>query len=464
MSDTPPTIHPADPASEPEPSWLEKALLLRRGEAPAALLGAAYFFCVLLSYYMMRPLREAAGIAGGVDKIPWLMTATLLAMLGANPLYAWLVSRLPRRTFIPVVYHFFGANLLVFWGLYTWFERSHPDWKLGLGYAFYVWLSVFNLFVVSVFWGFMADGMGRERGRRLFGFLGIGGTIGAITGSWLVKNLIRGFGNPDDPWLRLERPEIVLLSLIPLELCVVCVWLLGKRFRKAEAAARETALAPVPREPGRGVLDGLRLIVESPYLRTIGIYMLLFTITSTMLYFEQGKIIERTYPDDAARTAAFANIDLYSNILTLVTQLFLTGRLITSLGVGVAISVLPVITVLGFAALAFHPAIMVVTVFQVIRRGLHYAVDRPARETLFAGLSPDAIYKSKPFIDTFVYRAGDMLGGWLPLGLRTAGVALGWAAVPLAAAWVVGAVILGRRPEVRATREPAEPTGASRRP
>lgn len=449
MSDAPPTSRPSPTPEPPEGNVLERALLLRAGEAPAALLGAAYFFLVLLSYYMMRPLREASGIAGGADKIPLLMTATLLAMLGANPVFAWLVSRMPRRKFIPLVYHFFAMNLLVFYGLFKWFKHDHSDWQLGLGYTFYVWLSVFNLFVVSVFWGFMADGMGRERGRRLFGFLGIGGTLGAIAGAWLVKSLIKGVGDPAHPWLRLDRPEVVLLSLVPLELCVVCVWLLGKRFRKEEAAAKASGAAPAPREPGPGVMAGFMLIVRSSYLRSITLYMLLFSLTSTLLYYQQGKIIESTYPDDAARTAAFADIDVYSNVLTLVMQVFVTGRLITMLGVGVAIAVLPVVTLLGFGALSLHPALVMVTVFQVVRRGLHYAVDRPARETLFAGLTPDAIYKSKPFIDTFVYRAGDMLGGWMPLALQTAGVALVWFSVPLAVAWLVGAVLLGRRPEVR---------------
>ncbi len=449
MNDSPPTTVPE---SAPEPTWLERALLLRPGEAPAAVLGAAYFFCVLLSYYLMRPLRESFGIARGADKLPWLMTGTLLAMLLANPLFAALVSRLPRRKFIPIVYHFFALNLLAFYGLFQWFRRDHPEWQVGLGYAFYIWLSVFNLFVVSVFWGFMADGMGRERGRRLFGFLGVGGTLGAITGAWLVGSLSAGFGAPDDPWLKFDRPSMMLLSLVPLELCTLFVWLLGKRFRQSERSSATDRDAA--REPGPGVWTGIGMVGASPYLRAIALYMLLYTVTSTLLYIRQGEIIESTYTDQAERTAAFANIDLYTNILTLVTQLFVTGRLMSTLGVGFAIAVLPVLTVAGFAALAMHPAIIVVTVFQVARRGLHYAVDRPARETLFAGLSPDAIYKSKPFIDTFVYRAGDMLGGWLPTLLRLAGVAVGWAAVPLAVLWLAGAIALGRRPEVRSHPAP----------
>lgn len=429
-----------------------------------------YFFLVLFSYYLMRPLRESFGIAKGADKLPWVMTATLVAMLGVNPVFAWVVSRLPRRRFIPIVYRFFGVNLLLFFALFHLFGRHKGDWALtvghdaagnavtmdalvALGYVFYVWLSVFNLFVVSVFWGFMADVMGRERSRRLFGLVAIGGTVGAIVGSWMLGGLRSGTWSV--AWLefktqyRVDPAWVMLGAIVPLELALWCVRSLSQGGAHAPARAGDT---PHSAEPTRGVAEGFKLIVSSRYLSLIAFYMLLFTITSTLLYLEQGRIIGAAFPERADQDAAFARLDFWTNVLALTTQVFLAGRLISWVGVGVVLLVLPLITVGGFAALTWSPdSVVVLMVFQVARRGLHYAVDRPARESLFAGLSSDAIYKSKPIIDTFVYRAGDMLGGWAPTAWANLwaphAVALGWLWLPVALIWVGAAALLGKRPE-----------------
>jgi AAA family ATP:ADP antiporter len=407
----------------------------------------------------MRPVRETMGIARGADKLPLLMTGTLVAMLAANPLFARLVSRLPRRRFIPIMYRFFAGNLVAFFVIFQIFKGNGPDAKpaalVNLGYAFYIWLSVFNLFVVSIFWGFMADLWGRERGRRLFGIIGIGGTLGAIVGAYLVGALRTGIGPENAPWIKLTAPQLMLLAIVPLELAVQCVLVLS---RQPDFAAPRSDTADAAREPSPRASEGFRLLAASPYLRFIALYMLLFTVTSTVLYYQQARIIEQTYPDETARTKAFANIDLWTNVLTLLTQMFLTGHIIRYLGVAVALAILPTLTLFGFGLLWAHPAIGALMVFQVARRGLHYAVDRPTRETLFAGLSPDSIYKSKPFIDTFVYRAGDMIGAWAPQLLAKTGLALGWLSVPLAALWLVGAILLGLRPEVR-----TKPDGSRKR-
>jgi len=399
-----------------KPGIWNRLVRVRPGEGASLLLATGYFFFLMLGYYLLRPLREAMGIAKGADKLPWLMTGTLLAMLLANPAFAALVSRLPRRRFIPWAYRFFGLNLLVFFVL---FRILPGHGGTALGYTFYIWLSVYNLFVVSVFWGFMADLFTEEQGKRLFAFIAMGGTLGAIVGAGLTEALSRGelFG-----WalhLKASPAALVLVAAGFLELAVQCVLALARRFRLGNQAGG-------PREPGPGLLEGLRLIGKSRYLALICTYMLLFTLTTTFLYMAQGAIVAKVFANQAARAAAFARIDFWVNVLTLVTQLFFTSRLITAFGLRPVLVLLPVLTVVGFGALWVWPTFAVLAVFQVLRRGLHYAVDRPAREILYIPLGADEKYKSKPFIDTFVYRGGDFLGAWAP-------AFLGWLTVPVAA-------------------------------
>jgi AAA family ATP:ADP antiporter len=416
----------------------------------AAALAAGYFFFLLLGYYMLRPVREAMGIRGGVDRLPWLMTATMVAMAAVNPVYAALVSRWPRRRFIPWVYRFAAANLVLF---YVLFELTPEHGGIGLGYAFYIWLSVFNLFVVSVFWGFVGDMFGPERAKRLFGIVAVGGTLGAIVGAQVAGLLVGGM--KVGPWLTVSvpPPTMMLLAVVPLELAVRCMMALARRFGlmdEAGSMASAGQMASAGRmepagkaEPGPGAWEGIRLVAGSRYLQMIGVYILLYAMTSTLLYLEQARIVKATFTDPAAQTAAFAKLDLWTNLLTLGVQLFLTGRIMGWLGVRGTLAIVPALSVVGFAALAVNPTFGVLAVFQVLRRGLHYAVDRPAREVLFTVLSADAKYKSKPLIDTFIYRTGDLIGVWTPGWLALMGVGAAVVAVPAAAVWGVTGIVLG---------------------
>lgn len=413
---------------------LRRLVLLDEGEAPALLWSALYFFLLLFGFYLLRPVREAMGIARGADKLPWLMTGTLLAMALANPAFAALVSKLPRRRFIPLAYRFFALNMLAFFLAFR-FLPHHGG--AALGFAFYIWLSVFNLFVVSVFWGLMSDVWSEAQGRRLFGFIATGGTLGAIAGAALTGALTKGF-DLGGLRLKVDPLSLLLLSVLTLELAVLCVKRLAAIFQLGGVAHGE-------REPGSGPLEGLRLIATSRYLQLICAYMLLFTITSTFLYLQQGAIVERAFSGTAARTAAFARIDLWVNVLTLATQVFLTGRIITTLGIPVVVSILPVLTMAGFGALWIWPTFGVMALFQVLRRGLHYAVDRPAREILYIPLGPEERYKSKPFIDTFIYRGGDLLGVWAPTALAALAIPLGLAAVGCSGLWLGSSIALGQR-------------------
>jgi AAA family ATP:ADP antiporter len=295
---------------------LRRLVLLDEGEAPALLWSALYFFLLLFGFYLLRPVREAMGIARGADKLPWLMTGTLLAMALANPAFAALVSRLPRRRFIPRTYRFFALNMLAF---FLAFRLLPNHGGAALGYAFYIWLSVFNLFVVSVFWGLMSDVWTEVQGKRLFGFIAMGGTLGAIAGAAVTGALTKGVALGGLA-LKVEPLSLLLLSMLTLELAVQCVKRLAAIFHLGDVAHGE-------REPGPGLLEGLRLIATSRYLQLICAYMLLFTVTSTFLYLEQGRIVAGAFRDTASRTAAFAQLDLWVNVLTLATQVFLTGRL-----------------------------------------------------------------------------------------------------------------------------------------
>ncbi|MDX9910678.1 MAG: Npt1/Npt2 family nucleotide transporter [Phycisphaerales bacterium] len=405
---------------------------LRPGEGVSLIASGLYFFLVLGSYYTLRPVREAVGIERGYDNLPWLMTATLGAMLLVNPLFAWLVSRVPRRVFIPATHRFFATNVVLMGGMFLLLDDHARVW---LGYVFYVWLSVFNLFVISLFWAFMTDAWGREAGGRLFGAIGVGGTLGAMAGAAFTQHLARD----------LHTGVLMLASAVLLECGVWAMrWVARARGSIITSSARSE------REPGPGMLAGLRLVVTSRYFALICLYMLVFTTTQTFVYLEQGRIVEAAYPDRAARTAAFASLDFWTNTLTLLVQLFLTGRLIRWLGIGGTLCIMPAVTLLGFVALwlvgsrgegagsgeVTRTVFLTLFVFQVVRRSSQYAVARPTRELLFTGVSPDARYKAKTAIDTFVYRAGDMMGAWLPGVLGLAGGALGMVAGGLCLGWM----------------------------
>lgn len=441
-------------------SPLARLLGLKREELAPALLCAAYFFCLLLCYYLLRPVREAFGLARGYEDLPWLMTGTLIAMALASPLFAMFASRVPRRVFIPWTYRFFGLNILLFCVLLQLVpgpatpDEPVSDARAGVGYAFYIWLSVFNLFVVSVFWAVVADVFGPDRGKRAFAIAAVGGTLGAIAGALVAQALSRGVpdaGSVLSRWapqlnefLPLKSEWLLLLAIVPLECACQCVRLLRRWFENSRVVAGDRLVES--HEPTRDPLAGLKLIAGSPFLLTIGLFMLLFTTVGTLLYMEQGRIIGAAFPDEKERRAAFATIDLWSNIITLSIQLFLAGRIMRLLGPRGALLILPTVYIGGFTAMIISPTYGAMAAFQVARRGLHYAIDRPVRELLFAHLSADARYKAKTFIDTFVYRTGDMIGGWTPLvfkSLELAATIVAPVAVGLSVLWFGVAGALG---------------------
>ena len=394
------------------------------------LLACAYFFCLLAAWFIMRPIREQMGVAGGTRNLPWLYTGTLLSTLLVHPPFAALVARLPRDRFIALSNRFFIANILIFFVVFKTVPEADLVW---VGRVFFVWTSVFNLFVVSVFWAFMVDVFRTDQAKRLFGFIGVGGTVGGIAGA-AVTATFAGVVGPI---------ALFLVSAVFLELAVQCV----HQLNRAAPAARQTANGAEPLIGGQ-TLAGISHVIKSPYLLNICLYMMLFTIGSTILYFQQAQIAEQTYADRAGQTAFFARLDLAVNTLTLVTQLFLTGRLMKWLGVSVMLALLPLLTIAGFITLGIAPTLGVFVVFQVLRRSGEYAVARPTREVLYTVLTREDKYKAKHFIDTFIYRSGDQVGAWSMAGMAAVGLGLAgtaFVAVPLAGIWLVISIWLGRR-------------------
>ena len=418
---------------------LRRVVDVRDGEAAALLWSCAYFFFVLSAYYVIRPVRDEMGVAGSVENLAWLFTATLIGMLLVHPIFTALVARLPRRRFVPITYRFFILNLVVFFVALRAVDTAGALW---VGRVFYVWTSVFNLFVVSVFWSLVTDLYRPEQSRRLFGLVAVGGTLGAILGSSITAGLVHVVG----------QTTLLLVSALLLEASAWAARALDRQDAPMAAAARdEASSAPraAERVIGGRIFDGIRDVASSPYLLGIAALMLLFTITSTFLYFQQADIVARVYARNrAARTQLFANIDLAVNVLTLVTQVFFTGRVLRWLGIGVGLAFLPLMSAVGFAILGSAPVLAVVVVFQVLRRAANFAIQRPAREVLYTSLPRTEKYKAKNFNDTFVYRLGDQAGAWAytaiaGLGLGPSGLA--FTQIPLSIAWLLLALWLGRR-------------------
>jgi ATP:ADP antiporter, AAA family len=414
-----------------------RAIHARPGELKAVLLSFAYFFFLLSSYYILRPLRDEMGVAGGVQKLPWLFTGTFLAMLAAVPAFSALAARVPRHRFIPLSYRFFTANIVLFWALF-----ATGTFRVGSARAFFIWTSVYNLFVVSVFWSFMADIFRHEQGTRLYGFIAAGGSVGALAGPLLTTLLVKPLG----------PTNLLLVSALLLEATVQCVRALHRWSTVERRDERRERVAEQPL--GGSFISGIRVVFQSRFLLLICAYVLLLTATATFLYLEQAQIVAHASTDPRVRTALFARIDLVVNVLTLLIQGFITGRLLRRWGVGVGLALLPILTVGGFVALAALPTVFVITVVQGIRRAAHFAIERPAREILFIEVPREQKYKSKNFIDTVVYRGGDAITAWTSSALQALGlgiVPISALAVALSGVWLWNSISLARKDEAAAS-------------
>ena len=411
---------------------LRRLVDVRDDETRATLSSFLYFFFVMSGYFILRPIRDEVAASSGVTKLPWLFTGTLTVTLLFNPLFSGLVVRFRARRVIATSYHFFVVNLIGFYLLLRFSAGAHDSTvSIWTGRAFYVWTSAFNLFVVSIFWSFMADVFRSDQGKRLFGFIGVGGTLGSIIGSGVTA------------WLatRIGTMNLLLISAVLIELAVFTVVSFPRG--ASEDAARRSDV-PIGGKVWAGVTD----ILRSPYLLVICGFLILYVIGSTFLYFEQSDIVGRTYATRDLRTQVLAQLELVAQALTVLTQIFFTGRIIRWIGLTATLALLPVLSILGFGALGFLPVFMTLATFTVIRRAANFSLTNPAMEVLFTVVPREEKYKAKNFIETFVYRGGDQIAAWTYGGLVALGLGMGgisFAAVPLAGVWLVSAIWLGRR-------------------
>ena len=409
-----------------------------------------YFFSLLSGYYVLRPVRDAMGASGDVLAVfpPWLVdwsehvgfalgdytlqilfTGTFISMVLLQPVYGALVSRFPRRIFLPAVYLVFIACLLFFFWA---FNHEVP----GRGAAFFIWIAVFNLFAVSVFWSFMADVFSNENAKKVYGYIGAGGTIGALLGPVITRSLVQRIGVGD----------LLLVSVAFLSLCLLCILML-----RPWAVRRESELGEASGEQAMGgsVWAGLKLVWKIPLLRALAMLMFFGVGVGTLLYNEQAAIARQFFIEDAARTAYYANIDLAVNTLTILVQVFLTRWLLRRHGVA-PLLLLPAIAILiGFSLLTLSPLPILVAIVQVVTRAGEFSLAKPARETLYTRVDRESRYKAKAVIDTVVYRGGDLTFVWVHKALA----AFGSQVVFLAGIGVAAGMTFGAWRVIRAQRK-----------
>lgn len=434
-------------------SALQRFANVRKDEVPALLASVLFFFCVLSALMVIRPAREALGMESGLDTVRWLFVGTAVVTLAVNPVFGYLVAQFRRLAFISATYVFFAASLMVFWALLTFAPQAIGDVS---GRVFYVWFSVFNLFSTMVFWALMADRFSLEESKRLFPVVAVGGTLGAIFGPWLAYSIVESVGTAN----------LILIAVGFLLLAVVAAWWVAAlQPRTAEAPGTEERDGQPAVDPraviGGSAWEGFRAVFRSRYLLAICGFVLILAVMATFLYFTRLAMVAAVAEETDARTALFANIDMWTQIATLLTQLFIAGRLMKRIGVSLTLALLPITVLLGFIGLALVGTITALILFEATFRAVQRGIMRPARETLFTVVSREDKYKAKAFIDTFVYRGGDVVGAWTEgllgrLGMGLAGLAS--LVVPLAVIWGIVGVWLGREQARVAERMGLAPT------
>ncbi len=409
-------------------------------ELKGMLWAAAYGFFIMVSYYILRAVRdEIAADDRGNLQILW--TAVFLVMvLVAVPAYSWVASRYSRGVFVPLANRFFIACLVAFWASLVLLPVEARPW---IDRVFYVWTSVFALFVVTVFWGLVADCFDNDQAKRLFAFIAVGASLGGIVGSEVTARLA----------VQVPVFTLLLISCVPLE---VASWFAGALHRNfgtgvvLDAAERERPLTG-------DAISGMKAVFASPYLAGIAAFIALMTFASTVLYFAQSDLVGEAIVDRGERRAFLARIDQLVNVLTILFEVWLTARVIRWLGVGLALAAVPAAVALGFVALGLYPTLWTLVVVQVVYRAGRYGMTKPAREVLFTVVSREEKYKSKAFIDAAVYRGGDLVSGWIYAGLALVGVSLGGIALlaaPAAALWAIVGLRVAAIGDVRAAQLP----------
>ena len=428
-----------------------RALFNVRGdEVPAVVAGAAMFFLLFTGYFMLRPVRETMGIAGGVENLQWLFTATFVSTLIALPVFGWIASKAARRRIVPWTYAFFALNLFAFAAAFT----QNPD-DVWTARTFYVWLSVFNLLVISLAWSVLADVLAVSQAKRLFAMIAAGASLGGLTGPILGTLLVAPIGHAG---------LMVLSAILLTASAAPAVWL--HRWRDRRPLPEEES-APRAEPLGGHPLAGATAVLGSRYLAGIALFVVLLAVVNTFLYFEQAKLVAETFPDRVRQTQVFGMIDTTVQTLTVVIQILVTGRIAERFGIGVLLVAVPLVIAAGFVWLALAPVFAVLVVVMVVRRVGEYALLRPGREMLYTVVRPEEKYKAKSFIDTVVYRGGDAVGGWVKRGLDVI-AEQPWLAMLIGSAialvWAGTGSFLGRRQREEERAGGHEASGALRAP
>ncbi|OJU08965.1 MAG: hypothetical protein BGN86_00590 [Caulobacterales bacterium 68-7] len=429
-----------------------RLLRARPAELKPVLLAFAYFFCVLACYYVLRPVRDEMGIRSGVRNLPWLFTGTFVASLVIAPIYAALVGRLRRAVFIPSVYGFLTLNILAFWACLT-FGFAVAQTAV----VFFVWITVFSVFAVSVFWSFMADLFSSDQAKRLYPVIAAGGSLGGFAGSATVTGLAKVIG----------PANLLGVAAVLLALALACAMALERQAKtvSADKEPRDNTVGGRWGGPdkalGGGWLAGVATILRSPYLSAIAGWVFLLSTANTFSYYMQAQIISDAHLDTATRTQIFGAIDLATNILIPLVQLVVTGFLLKRVGVGVTLAIVAVVGVAGYLSLAIAPILAVIVGVQVAYRAGSLAISNPAREALWPVVARDEKYKAKNVVDNVVFRGGDVANAWIynllsaTAGLGVSAIALIGAAV--SAGWIALSLGLGRAQAKKvAAQTPAE--------
>src|SRR5881396_1257441 len=420
-----------------------KIVDVKPDEIRALWLGFVFHFLILTGYYIMRPIRDSIAASNRLETLPWMFTATLVGMVIANAVFAAIVARMSRRKFIPIAYAFFIFNLALF---YVLMRSCPPAQQVWIGRALYVWVSVFNLFNTAIFWAFITDLFPVEQGKRLYGFIAVGGSLGAILGAYITKHYVRDIG----------PANLLAISAVMFAVAGFLVRFFPSGF------AEQKKIVPQREEPiGGSIWSGITHIAHSPYLMGLAASILLYTTTSTWAYFQQTDLAREALKSSDERTVFLANLEIWVNSITVIIQIFLTGRLLKWFGVGFTLVSLPFLSMIGFGAMGIAPSLALLAVFQVARRAAAYALMRPSREILFTVLRREDKYKVKSVTDTLIYRIGDQLGAWSYGGLHALGLELqgiSFIAVPVTAGWCGLSLWLARKQRALAQAQRADRT------
>jgi ATP:ADP antiporter, AAA family len=410
---------------------LQRLAQIEPEERPAVAAAFALFFCVLCGYFMLRPVRETIGTVLGEKEVEDLFVATWVGSIAVIPIYGLACSYLPRAVVLAAVYALFGGSLLVLAG-----EMNVDPGNLAAARFFYVWISIFNLFVVSVFWTLMVDRTSSEQAKRLFGVIAAGGTIGGLIAPVITDFLVE----------RVGRTGVLVTSASLFAIAIVCQMILLRVWRRSPKAGADTSSREKP--IGGNPFAGITRVLRSPYLLGFCLFVFLLASVTTFLYFDQLRLVKEAFPNEDDRTQVFARIDFVVQALTLLTQVFFTGRIATRLGLAVLLVSVPLAMLGGFLTLALISNFWVLAVVMVIRRAGEYALTRPGREILFTSVDTETKYKAKNFIDVVVYRGGDALSAQVRGGLKASDIssaALALVGAGLALVWAVVGWWLARR-------------------